>query len=44
MREEKRKELNRALETTRALMLATAEQFPAKTGDFALNWIGIAEK
>ena len=44
MQEEQREHLNRALETTRALMLATAKQFPAKTGDFALNWICVAEK
>ena len=44
MQDEQRANLNQALEVTKALMIATAEQFPAKTGGFALNWICSAEK
>lgn len=44
MQDEQRAHINQALEITKALMLATAEQFPAKTGGFALNWICSAEK
>lgn len=44
MKDEQRAHINQALEVTKALMLATAEQFPAKTGGFALNWICSAEK
>ncbi len=44
MADEQRASVNQALEVTRSLMLATAEQFPAKTGEFALNWICLAER
>ena len=44
MQDEQRANLDQALEVTKALMIATAKQFPAKTGGFALNWICSAEK
>ena len=44
MQDEQRAHIKQALEVTKALMLATAKQFPAKTGGFALNWICLAEK
>lgn len=44
MQDEQRKNVDQALAITEALMIATAEQFPAKTGGFALNWICTAEK
>ena len=44
MQDEQRANLEQALEVTKALMIATAEQLPAKTGGFALNWICLAEK
>jgi len=42
--DEQRKNLDFALNVTKSLMLATGEQFPAKTGGFALNWICRADK
>lgn len=44
MPSEQRANVQQAIEVTKALMDATAKQFPAKTGAFALNWICTAEK
>lgn len=44
MNDEQRKNLDFALNVTKSLMFAAAEQFPAKTGGFALNWICRADK
>ncbi|TFB10372.1 hypothetical protein E3V36_03960 [Candidatus Marinimicrobia bacterium MT.SAG.2] len=44
MQDEQRANLNQALGVTKALIIATAKQFPAKTGGFGLNWICSAEK
>lgn len=44
MKGEQRANVDQAIEVTKALMIATAEQFPPKTGSFALNWICTAEK
>ena len=44
MNDDQRKNLDFALNVSKSLMLAAGEQFPVKTGDFALNWICTAEK
>ena len=44
MNDEQRKNLDFALNVTKSLMLAAGEQFPAKTGGFALNWTCKADK